>query len=147
MGSGEAAVTRSDVSDKAAFVREALEELAAIPQGTLDEFLADRRNLPSALHWLQTAIQALIDIGLILVAARGLPAPRSSADVLECLEAAELLPPGSAAKYRAAIGFRNRVVHLYDRIDPEIVYRVVREDRDDLAQLLALVLASANPPA
>lgn len=137
-------MTRSDISDKAAFVRQALGELAAIPQGSLEDFRADRRNLPSALHWLQTAMQALLDIGLILVAIRGLRPPHSSVDVLERLEEAGALPSGSVAKYRPVVGFRNRVVHLYDRMDPEIVYRVLTEDRADLAELLARLLAAAD---
>lgn len=136
-------MTRADLADKAAFVRISLDELAAIPQESLEAFLADRRNLPSALHWLQTAIQALIDIGLLLVSSKGLPTPRSSAEVLERLEAAGLLPSGSASRFLPIIGFRNRVVHLYDRIDPQIVHRIVSEDRRDLAELLRLLLAAA----
>jgi uncharacterized protein YutE (UPF0331/DUF86 family) len=133
-------VTSSDIADKAAFVRQALDELSAIPQTTCDDFLADRRNLPATLHLLQTAIQGLVDIGLILVSARGLRTPRTSIDVIELLEEAGALPAGSATMYRPVIGFRNRVVHLYDRIDPEIVYRILTEERSDLVQLLALLL-------
>ncbi len=137
-------MTSSDLPDKAAYVRQAIDELAAIPQGTFEEFLSDRRNLPTALHWLQTAIQALIDIGLVVVASKGLPTPRSSHDVLERLEAAGDLPPGSAARFRPVVGFRNRVVHLYDRVDPEIVYRVLTEDRQDVIDLLQLLLAASR---
>lgn len=134
----------AELSEKAAFVRSALAELGALPQGTLEEFLTDRRNLPAALHWLQTAIQALVDIGLMQVASRGLPTPRTSLDVLESLEESGLLPVGSALRFRPVIGFRNRVVHLYDRVDPEIVYRVVTEDRADLRELLRLLLEAAD---
>jgi uncharacterized protein YutE (UPF0331/DUF86 family) len=102
-------LTQSELSDKAAFVREALDSLATLPLGALNDFLADRRNLPSALHWLQTAIQALVDIGLIIIASKGLPAPRTSGDVLERLEAVGAVPEGTAAHYRPVIGFRNRV--------------------------------------
>lgn len=139
-------MTRADLADKTAFVRQALAELEGIPQATLEEFVSDRRNLPAALHWFQTAIQALVDIGLILVSARGLQAPRTSVDVLERLEEAGALPSGSTARYRAVIGFRNRVVHLYDRIDPEIVYRVLTEDRSDLTELLDLLLRATTEP-
>ena len=86
-------MTQADVADKAAFVRAALEGLESLPQDSLESFLADPRNLPSALHWMQTAIQALVDIGLIVVSARGLPTPRSSSEVLERLEEAGALPP------------------------------------------------------
>jgi uncharacterized protein YutE (UPF0331/DUF86 family) len=133
-------MTSAALADKASFVREALAALDTLPLATLDEFLADRRNLPSALHWLQTAIQALIDIGLVVVAARGLPPPRTSGEVLERLEAAGAVPHGTAQHYLPIIGFRNRVVHLYDRVDPAIVYRIAVEDRGDLVALLDLLL-------
>ena len=135
-------MTQADVADKAAFVRAALEGLESLPQDSLESFLADPRNLPSALHWMQTAIQALVDIGLSVVSARGLPTPRSSSEVLERLEEAGALPPDSSLRFRPIVGFRNRVVHLYDRIDPEIVYRVLVEDRGDLVELLDLLLAT-----
>ena len=57
-----------------------------------------------------------------------------------------MLPAGSAIRFRPVVGFRNRVVHLYDRIDPAIVHRVVIEDRDDLNELLRLLLVAAAPP-
>ena len=131
------------LSDKAAFVRGALAELEAIPQSSLDVFLEDRRNLPSALHWIQTAIQALLDIGLLVVSERGLPTPRTSLEVLERLESERLLPDGTAARFRPVIGFRNRIVHLYDRVEPAIVLRILTEDREDLRELLGLLLDAA----
>lgn len=69
---------------------------------------------------------------------------RGSAEVLERLEEAGALPAGTSTRYRPVIGFRNRVVHLYDRVDPQIVYRIVVEDRADLAQLLGLLLDASN---
>jgi uncharacterized protein YutE (UPF0331/DUF86 family) len=145
LGAGSEPVTRADLADKVAFVRQALAELEAIPQASLEEFLGDRRNLPAALHWLQTAVQALVDIGLILVASRGLATPRTSLEVLERLEEASALPSGSAVQYRAVIGFRNRIVHLYDRVDPAIVYGILTEDRQDLTRLLDLLLVASKP--
>lgn len=136
-------MTTAVLADKVAFVRAALTDLDALPRTSIDEFLSDRRNLPSALHWLQTAIQALLDIGLHITAERGLPTPRTSLEVLERLEDASLLPPGTAVRFRPIVGFRNRVVHLYDRVDPAIVFRIVEEERDDLRELLALLLDAA----
>jgi uncharacterized protein YutE (UPF0331/DUF86 family) len=36
------------------------------------------------------------------------------------------------------------VVHLYDRIDPRIVYRVLTGERRDLEDLLSLLLAALD---
>jgi uncharacterized protein YutE (UPF0331/DUF86 family) len=67
--------------------------------------------------------------------------PRTGFEILERLESDRRLPAGSAVRFAPLIGFRNRVVHLYDRIDPQIVYRIVSERRRDLLELLELLLA------
>ena len=130
----------NDIQRRLEILRTNLECLAAIPQETLEEFSADFRNLDSALHRLQTSIQALLDIGAVLVARLGLPAPRTSIEILSNLEEASHLPEGSSVRFRPILGFRNRVVHLYDRIDEKIVYRILTEERGDLEELLDLLL-------
>lgn len=45
------------------------------------------------------------------------------------------------------LGFRNRIVHLYDRVDPQIVYRVLTEDRADLIDLARLLTDAVSPSA
>lgn len=131
----------SHAAGKAQLVRANLEKLSRLPQSSYPEFAADFRNIEAALHLLQTAIQALVDLGSRLCAKLGLATPRTSFEVLERLEEDGRLPAGSAQRFAPIVGFRNRVVHLYDRIDPEIVFRVVTERRRDLIDLLELLLA------
>jgi len=130
-----------DDSTKAQLVRGNLEKLGRIPQASYAEFAADFRNTEAALHLLQTSIQAMIDIGSRWCAKLGLETPRTSFEVIERLEQDGRLPAGSTTRFAPIVGFRNRVVHLYDRIDPQIVHRVVRERRRDLIDLLDLLLA------
>ncbi|MDX2055152.1 MAG: DUF86 domain-containing protein [Polyangiaceae bacterium] len=140
-------MTEDGILAKFEIVRRNLERLNELPQGSYAEFGADFRNLDSALHRLQTTIQALIDIASYIVSVRGLGIPRTSLDTLEKLEAASLLPAGSARRFAPIVGFRNRVVHLYDRIDPEVVYRILTENRDDLADLGAMLVKALQPAA
>ncbi len=135
-------MTDDAIPSKLATVRENLEKLERIPQTSYQEFSDDFRNLDSALHRLQTTIQALVDIACYLVALRGLGVPRTSLDALDKLEAAGLLPNGAAQRFAPIVGFRNRIVHMYDRIDPQIVYVILTQNRNDLADL-AKLLSSA----
>jgi uncharacterized protein YutE (UPF0331/DUF86 family) len=134
-------MTREEILHKAQLVRANLAKLARVPQATYDEFCSDFRNVEAGLHLLQTSIQALIDVGSSTCARLGLATPRSSHEILERLEADGRLGPGSTARFGAIFGFRNRLVHLYDRVDTRIVYRVLTEQRGDLAELLELLLA------
>ena len=137
-------MTDEGVPAKLEIVRQNLERLEQLPQSSYAEFSADFRNLDSALHRLQTTIQALVDIASFLVSRRGLGVPTTSLDALEKLETAGLLPQGSAKRFAPIVGFRNRVVHLYDRIDPEIVYRILTQNRDDLRVLGALLVKALS---
>lgn len=131
----------SGLETKLTILRENLDLLARIPQSSYEEFAADFRNVDSALHRLQTSIQALIDIGSTKLGELGLAAPRTSREILDRLEEAGRLPPGSAERFGSLFGFRNRVVHLYDRVHPQIVFRILTEDRGDIGKLLDLLLA------
>lgn len=139
-------MTRDEVRSKLAVLSDNLERLAELPQGSYDEFIADFRNLDSALHRLQTSIQVLVDLASFAVARHGLGSPTSSFDAIERLEAAGHLPAGAAKRFAPVLGFRNRIVHLYDRIDPMIVFDVLTRSRPDLEELgrrLAAAIASA----
>ena len=133
-------MTHDAVAAKLDIIRQNLERLAQLPQGSFAEFNADFRNLDSALHRLQTTIQALIDLASFIVSLRGLGVPATSLDTLEKLEGAGRLPPGSSQRFAPIVGFRNRVVHLYDRIDPEIVFGILTQHRADLKDLTALLV-------
>jgi len=140
-------VTGAELEARIALLRDNLEKLDRIPQGSFQEFEADFRNLDSALHRLQTSIQALMDIGGYLCAVLGLGAPATSREILERLEGGNALPAGSAARFGAIFGFRNRVVHLYERIDPEIVFRILSEERGELEELARMLLAALDDDA
>lgn len=137
-------MTFEQVQSKLDILKANLERLDEIPQGSFDEFASDSRNLDATLHLLQTSIQALIDLASYLVADKSLATPRTSHEVLERLEDAGHLPSGSAKRFAPIVGFRNRVVHLYDRIDEHRVYEILTSHRHDLVELLDMLLAAAE---
>ncbi|MBI3268306.1 MAG: DUF86 domain-containing protein [Planctomycetes bacterium] len=139
-------MTPEELRAKLDVIRENLEAMPRIPQSSFDEFRADFRNLPTALHLLQTTIQALMDLGGYACARLGVRTPATSRDILENLESAGHLPAGSAARFGPIFGFRNRVVHLYDRIEPRIVFGILVNERHDLAALCDLLLVLLQRP-
>ena len=118
----------------------AIEGIRRLPQGSLDEFRSDERNLDAALRRLQVAIQVLIDVGSHVVAELGLGAPESSRDLLERLERAGHLPAGGTNRFGKIFGFRNRIVHLYDRVDDTFVYEIMTQHLGDLEELARLYI-------
>lgn len=135
-------MTEAEIGAKLALLRDNLDKLAQIPQASYEEFVADFRNVDSALRRLQTSIQVLIDIASLVSARLGLGTASTSRELLERLESSGTLPAGSTARFGPIFGFRNRIVHLYDRVDDRIVYRILTEDRGDLDALAGLLVAA-----
>jgi uncharacterized protein YutE (UPF0331/DUF86 family) len=134
-------MTSDQLLTKLDILKSNLDKLDRIPQASFDEFIADFRNVDSTLHILQTSIQALIDVAAYQAARRALPTPKTSHEIFERLEQAGHLPSGTAARFAPIVGFRNRVVHLYDRIDERRVFESLTQHRRDIAVLLDLLLA------
>lgn len=89
---------------------------------------------------LQTAIEACIDLAYHISARKYGYAPSDARDAFERLAKAGLLPEESLKTYSAMIGFRNRLVHGYQQVNPETIARIVQEDLDDLEQFVAIAL-------
>src|SRR5437773_1005524 len=81
-----------------------LEWLRQLPE---KDFVADVRNLDSALHRLQTTIQALLDIGIYVVGGLNLPSPEHSADIILALRDAGIVDGVAADQYQRMVAFRN----------------------------------------
>jgi len=134
-------MTGESIQSKLDILRENLERMDQIPQRSFDEFASDFRNLDSAQHRLQTSIQALIDLGSHRIAHLGLTPPETSREILEILQTAGHLPEGSVERFGPIFGFRNRIVHMYDKVDPKIVYEILLDSRRDLGDLLRALLS------
>ncbi len=138
-------MTPEQVQAKLALLAATLVRLRKIRATDLDTFRADDRNLDAALRRLQVAIQILIDVGSHLVARLGLGAPETSHDLLDRLEAVGKLPAGSAKRFGRIFAFRNRIVHLYDRVDEPVVFDILTNDLTDIEELARLYLAAMPP--
>lgn len=113
-----------------------LKRLAAIEAG---EFYGDFRNVESTAHLLQTAIQAMLDIGSHVLSRSGLPRPETNVGVVDGLLSLGVLDRGRAASYSQMAALRNLLVHEYVRVAPSELRRILQDDLGDLDALAAEV--------
>jgi uncharacterized protein YutE (UPF0331/DUF86 family) len=108
-----------------------------------DRFLADHRLQHQAERALQLAIQICLDVGVHLVAARGLRAPDEYRDVFERLSREDTLDAALAERLKDAVGQRNLPVHGYVDVDTTVVWEKLAEV-DDLRAFAGWALAAAS---
>jgi uncharacterized protein YutE (UPF0331/DUF86 family) len=135
------------VGDGLGIVETCLREMRDLPIGSLEEFLADRRNALAAESLLRRALQAAFDV------LRHLAAKRFGHGALEYKELARLAVreqivrnPRLGGTLLQMAGFRNRLVHYYQEVTPEELYGVLRSDLGDLEALVGALQAAAAPP-
>ena len=106
--------------------------LKDIREASLDEFLEDPALAPSSERYIQVAIQAALDIGVIVLTEEGVKTPDEYRDIFPRLGDIGVLPPEFAQKLVGMAKFRNVLVHLYLQVDPEKVYHYLQHDLGDL---------------
>lgn len=131
---------QEDVQTKLDIIPENLEKLKILRSKSYEEFVSDFRNIDSALHRLQVSIQALIDIGGYIVASLGLKTPSSNAEIIEILRDSGYIDKQKAEAYIKMIQFRNRVVHIYNSVDVEMLYRILVDEIQDIKDLYEILI-------
>jgi uncharacterized protein YutE (UPF0331/DUF86 family) len=131
---------REDVESKLDIIPENLEKLRVLGAMSYEEFISDFRNIDSALHRLQTSIQAFVDLGGYIIASLGLRTPGTSGEVIEILVERGLLPKEQRDRHVSMIQFRNRIVHFYNNIDLKILYQILQEELVDIRELYRIFI-------
>lgn len=96
------------------------------------DYTAESMTEAAAERRLEKAMQCAIDIASYIVANEAMGTPTQHKDVFFFLGRAGVLPPDLTDRLESMVGFRNRLVHQYETIEPSRVYALVQTDSDDL---------------
>lgn len=121
-----------DIQKKIDVLTDNLDKLTILRTKTFEEFSSDFRNIDSALHRLQTSIQALLDIGSYIIGSLGLRTPNTNAEIIEILSEAGYITKDRAETYLKISQFRNRIVHFYNHVDTKTLYDILTSELQDL---------------
>ena len=84
-------------------------------------------------YLVQAAAQVCIDMANHVIASSGWRAPADFRDAFTVLEEQGVIEPDLAGRMRALAGLRNRLVHVYERVDDRIVHSSLGAGVQDLA--------------
>jgi len=104
---------------------------------THEKFLADIRLQRFVERTLQIAVEACMDVAHHIISDKGWREPDSYADAFVVLSENAVLSGEEMKRYRLMAQFRNRIVHYYEKVDPEQVFAVFAghlADFDDYAR-------------
>jgi len=117
-----------------------LREIQPIPK---NDFLGSVQHYGLAERYLHLAIETLLDLAHLLIAALGWRRPADNADAMIILAEQGVLPLDFGEQMARMVRFRNILVHAYLAIDRSLVYDILQNrlgDFDRLAECLRVFL-------
>lgn len=125
-------VDKEILKNRLTLLAEYISDLEEAREITLREFLIDKIKRRFVERTLQLAIEACLDIGSHLISDLQLREPKKNSDIFIILVENGILAEQARGNFAAMAGFRNIFVRDYARLDPEIVYRSLRQGIPDL---------------
>lgn len=107
-----------------------LNDLRSASDITRETYLNDIRAQRFVERTLQIAIECCLDVIHHIISDEGFREPNSYADGFKVLAENGVLPNDAVENYRLMTQFRNRLVHYYEKIDPEQVFAIFRGKLD-----------------
>ncbi len=89
---------------------------------------------------IQRACEAVIDLGIHVIAERDLGIPQTSRDTFEILQNNKIIGHEMSERLKAMIGFRNIAIHNYQRLNLKIIQAIIEKDLKDLLSFTDVIL-------
>ena len=121
-------------------VERAREEYHADPAG----FATNITRQDAAVLNVLRACEQSIDLANHVIKTRKMGIPASSAQTFELLQQKSVIDPDLAENLIKMIHFRNTVIHQYQRMDMQIVQKVITAGLDDLIRFGDCILKSTS---
>lgn len=137
---GTEMIDREAVEERLTYIDRMLRHLKGYRGLSLDDFERDETKCHAALYELQTALEAVTDIGNHLIAALNLRKPKARSEILTILADAGIMSGALSDQLQQAIGLRHIIVHGYLHIVTKLVYRIIQERLSDLESFCREVL-------
>ncbi|MBI5740625.1 MAG: DUF86 domain-containing protein [Nitrospirae bacterium] len=110
----------------------------------VERFSKDKDLQSIVLFNLIQLVQACIDIGAHIISDSGWDAPTTQANIFEILADNKIITRPLAAKMIQMVGFRNQIVHEYEKTDMKIVHTVWKKHLSDFDKFCKAIVSKYN---
>jgi len=120
-------VDKKKLRHKIQVIRKHKERIEKLEELTLAEFENDDLYEPAAVRMVQVMVESVLDICSHIIAREGWGTPKTFEEIIQIVAENELIDPQKKEDFQNMARFRNRVVHLYDPISPEEIFKIIQD--------------------
>lgn len=107
-------------------------------------FLADYHAFGLGEHYLHLSIEVLLDVAKLIIIAYDFPRPEENRDVFRVLHDKKVISEKLYNQLMGASGFRNVLIHEYEKINRERVYEYLQKNIDQFREFKRQALRFLN---
>ena len=133
------AISRSVVADKVMLVRRMLDGIRRLPLDDLAAFTTDPRMVAAGDSYLRRALEALLDLARHVLAKGFGRAPAEYGEVARQLGEVGITSSELTARLALMARYRNRMVHFYDEITDQELYKILTDELGDIENVIVAV--------
>jgi len=137
------------ITERLAIIGKAVKRLKLLAQMPLEQFKQDEDAVDIAENRLRRALEALFDLGRHLVVKSGAGMPSDYRSVIDIMKEEHILPEEFARQISGMAGYRNRLIHDYNKVTPDELHQILQGRLKDLTLFCKYVvdyLPDANKP-
>ena len=105
--------------------------LSEIQKVNKKQFVGDYHYFGLAERYLQLSIEIILDIGKLIIISERLRKPEDNQDIFSILAGRKIISGKLFQELSGIAGFRNILVHDYEKIDREIVHQKLKENSNN----------------
>ncbi len=141
-------MTNEQINSKLEAMKEYLDLLEEYQKHSFEEVAANPMLRGAIERYLELSLEAIISVCEIIISEKKMKKPDTYKGVILVLAKAGVLPQEFAKRLAPAAGFRNILVHAYDKIDLKRMHEFLQEnlgDFDEFAQYVAEYMNVKSP--
>lgn len=104
-----------------------------------DKYIKEIRTQRFIERTLQIAIEATMDVAHHIISDMKWREPDNYADAFQVLAENNVITTAQADEYALMARFRNRIVHFYEKVDPEQVFEIFSSRLSDFDDFVATI--------
>ncbi len=127
------------VADRLFWVADMISSIRSLPLGSFADFTADARNTGAAESYLRRALEALLDTGRHVLAKGFGKAAVEYKEIALGLRECGIIDSGTEKILHDLAGYRNRMVHFYDKITDDELYGICSSQLTDIEHIAGTI--------
>lgn len=116
------------IEEKISEINKYLEELDSLKPASLKEYMNDLKGKAACERYFEKIIEAVVDLGFMIVKSKSLEKPEDDSDLFNILEKNGVIDSNLAKKMQEAKGMKNFISHQYGEVNDELVFNSITKE-------------------